>query len=1082
MTPIPLVAFLRFGSCAVTRLARVAMLLAFAVGAISPAGAADEAKRSFDLPAGDALRTLKQFSDQAGRLIVYPEESVAGVATRPVKGAHTVADALARMLEGTGLRAAQDEQSGAFAVNRTASPATKAPPSSSEKNGERAAPAAHGDRPNAQNSSGAREADDPIRLSPFTVVGGDDRGYQAQSSLGGSRLKTNLKEIASPTTAFTEQFLIDTGLTNTSDLARYMVSTEYELGEDEGSGQNDSRSDARLLRIRGLPGGQPSVNFFKTSGRLDTFSTERIDQSRGPNAILFGIGNPGGIINATTKRAVLNRSSGSVAFRGFSDNGLRREADYNQSLIPGRLALRIAGVSDKRNSWRNYEYTDDDRGFATVKWKITKKTELNVEAERGHTDKITLRTYTAFDAYTPWRGAGRAISATPNAAQAIQRLSTAPWIVYDSGSGQLMNWRNATVGTRARAIEGQNLLLSDFSVLPPETGIYGPGFDQGRDYTRLSAFLTHAFTPDLNLEVAGFRQDDYTNAGDPQLQDARFLQVDTNPLLPTGAMNPNAGRAYFDGQPMMHQKDARDDSLRAVLAYDRDLGKRWGRHRLAGVFQYNRSALDQRVLREHILVNAPTPLTPENASNRVWRRTYVDIGGPSERIVMANFRTAQVSGLREAVSGQVFETAFIPFNSNTQLLRGHGTSAIGMLQSHFLNDRLHTVIGTSRDEQTDYTSTQFRPTLAPFTQGGVLTSVPGTVPGKSSARSVSFSAVLRTFDWLYLTYSQAANSGLPNTSGLLPAPNARPPRPQGVSRDFGFKLDLPKYGLFLTTVFYETSAERDFSFSGVRVNSVTPIWLALEAAGVLRANQIVLAEVADRPTGHLYDSKSKGLEVELTANPTKNLRVFLNYSAAETTRTQLGKEMMSYVAGNRDFWLRGTNGRILLDGSGNLAPTATNGDAITETVAEQVAILDQLIFNEYTVQEGRKPLGQIQHKFNVRSNYDFTAERLKGWSIGAGARYLGSAIVAYTSTADATGRITQSARYGSPQLIVDANAAYRRKLRLLGRSIGWALQLNVDNVFDNHAIVRIRETSAGNLVNYRFNAPLSWSVSSRFSF
>lgn len=53
--------------------------------------------------------------------------------------------------------------------------------------------------------SAAQEA--PIELSPFTVSTTEDRGYQAQSSLGGSRLKANLKDVASPTTAFTQQFL-----------------------------------------------------------------------------------------------------------------------------------------------------------------------------------------------------------------------------------------------------------------------------------------------------------------------------------------------------------------------------------------------------------------------------------------------------------------------------------------------------------------------------------------------------------------------------------------------------------------------------------------------------------------------------------------------------------------------------------------------------------------------------------------------------------------------------------------------------------------------------------------------------------
>src|SRR5687768_12444253 len=62
-----------------------------------------------------------------------------------------------------------------------------------------------------------------IELSPFTVSTNQDRGYTAQSSLGGSRLKANLKDVASPTSAFTQQFLEDIAATNIDDLAPFML-------------------------------------------------------------------------------------------------------------------------------------------------------------------------------------------------------------------------------------------------------------------------------------------------------------------------------------------------------------------------------------------------------------------------------------------------------------------------------------------------------------------------------------------------------------------------------------------------------------------------------------------------------------------------------------------------------------------------------------------------------------------------------------------------------------------------------------------------------------------------------------------
>ena len=48
------------------------------------------------------------------------------------------------------------------------------------------------------------------------------------------------------------------------------------------------------------------------------------------------------------------------------------------------------------------------------------------------------------------------------------------------------------------------------------------------------------------------------------------------------------------------------------------------------------------------------------------------------------------------LAGGLF-TAFIPFNANTQLNSSEGTTAIGMLQSSFWQDRIQTIFGGSRD-------------------------------------------------------------------------------------------------------------------------------------------------------------------------------------------------------------------------------------------------------------------------------------------------------------------------------------------------------------------------------------------------
>ena len=915
------------------------------------------------------------------------------------------------------------------------------------------------------NSAPAKAADEVVELSPFVVSSQGDRGYQAQSTLSGSRLKTDLKNVAAPTTAFTQQFFDDLAITNTDDLARYMLSTEADYGEENGVSQNFLKDfSTRKVRMRGLPGGSVSVNFFKSDLPADTFSTERIEQSRGPNSILFGIGSPGGLVNVTNKRAWLGKNIGSVSVQGRSNGGLRTEADYNQ-VIGDRFALRLAAVNEERGSWRNYEFSESERYYMTGKWRVGQKTEFNFDLEKAALTKQMKRSITAYDGYTLWKAAGSNVGAF-NTANQIARLANnnIPYLVLDTASGNVSNWLNKTRSNLWTAIDGENVPFSNFALMPKETAVYGPGFDTDTDYSRLGAYLTHSFTSDLNLEVAGMRTNSQFGTWDPQTATTRAIYADTNPTLPSGAANPNVGKTYLEGLPQVTLSNERNDALRAVLSYTKDLGK-WGKHTLAGVYEYTDTQLDVEVLREQVISpNAPNLTSPINNANRILRRTYVDLAGPSKNIVMAPYNQQALGTFTETVSGKTYTTALIPFNANTQLNSFDGKTMIGMLQSSFWKDRIHTIIGASRDNRNDYLSTQVVQPLAGFTTG-IPSAVRSLTPNQTVANSVSFSGVLQVVDWLGLTYSQAANSGLPSFSGRVNTPGplvtdfTRPPIPRGKSNDIGIKLDLFQKRLFITAQYFQTSAEKDFNFGNIN-SSINPIWDALALAGKVPSGTSTSA------TGKTFDSDSDGFELELTANPTEHWRMFLNYSNSKVTQSNLGNEDFAYIAFWRPTWA-----------ANQALPLATGAG----TIATQLAALDNATFTTYTLADGKPPLGQIKHKLNFVSNYEFSNGFLKGITIGGGVRYTSKPINGY-SASGTPGNVVSVVSYGSDQIFIDLNAAYRRKLQIMGKPIMWSLQTNINNVLNNDAFIRVNTARDGLLTAYRFNAPLEWIITSKFSF
>lgn len=109
---------------------RASLGAAVGLGLLFPStlSAAEAARRTFDIPAGDAATTLKQFATQSSTQLLYSPDEVRGIQTRAVQGEFSSFAALSHMLERTPLKARQDEGTKAIAV--TVRPPSHAPPSS----------------------------------------------------------------------------------------------------------------------------------------------------------------------------------------------------------------------------------------------------------------------------------------------------------------------------------------------------------------------------------------------------------------------------------------------------------------------------------------------------------------------------------------------------------------------------------------------------------------------------------------------------------------------------------------------------------------------------------------------------------------------------------------------------------------------------------------------------------------------------------------------------------------------------------------------------------------------------------------
>ena len=228
----------------------------------------------------------------------------------------------------------------------------------------------------ADSTSITNDEEETVLLSPFVVAASEDEGkYRASATLGGSRVRTDLRDIASPFSVVTSQFLQDTASNNNQDLLTYTTSTEVGglFGNYGGFGNSQGVSDRGTLlspnqntRVRGLDQADNTRNFFLTDIPWDSYNTERVEIQRGPNSILFGVGSPAGIINANTIQARFDGNRGKVENQFSKYNSLRWVADYNLEVIDDLLAVRVAGLLTNQRFRQEPAFNDERRGFVTA--------------------------------------------------------------------------------------------------------------------------------------------------------------------------------------------------------------------------------------------------------------------------------------------------------------------------------------------------------------------------------------------------------------------------------------------------------------------------------------------------------------------------------------------------------------------------------------------------------------------------------------------------------------------------------------------------------------------------------------------
>ena len=344
-------------------------------------------------PLADALAALAR---QTGLRVTVDAPTLAAQRSAHVSGTYTAAQALRRLLEGTGLVARYTDAVSVVVC----------------------LPGATG----VVDRSGAQA------LGRVVVTGEASRrrGYAAVRTTTATRTDTPLRDTPQAVTVVSRDLIADQQMQSMGDVVRYVPGVTM--------GQGEGHRDAPTIR-----GTSSTADFFVDGVRddaqyfRDLYNVDRVEALKGSNAMIFGRGGGGGVLNRVGKEAQWTPSR-TLTMAGGSFDHRRAALDVGQGLS-GRLAARLNGMYERSGGFRD---NTDLRRFGinpTVALAAGARTAVRAGYEYFGDDRTVDRGVPSFRGL-PSGGDVRTYFGNPDSSYSDLRVHAGTLTVdHDAGSG-----------------------------------------------------------------------------------------------------------------------------------------------------------------------------------------------------------------------------------------------------------------------------------------------------------------------------------------------------------------------------------------------------------------------------------------------------------------------------------------------------------------------------------------------------------------------------------------------------------------------------------------------------------------------
>lgn len=952
-----------------------------------------------------------------------------------------------------------------------------------------------------------QQEQEAVLLTVFEVKGDASDTYDATNTNSVTGTNTALNKTPLDAKVFNRQLMDELGVVDMTEMLSRLGGlgpAVINAAEDVRGTLEGDRQDPKSMTMRGLQINNPRRDGFLRSDTtlLDTFDIERVEAIGGSNSLLFGSGDAGGVITSASKRAYINRRP-TMTLTALGDSEGSRRYTFDAQAGGKYFAMRVDAVkSDLFNFRPGLRQQAEGLHLATTiqPWK-----RLQIRGEYRHYTRDTVFA-----------------QAVTVAAPTTFLLPATDPLGYPTINSNKTNLQ--INGSNIRYLVGlpaaQSFLNGVFDVTKVDSAT-GP-------YTR-DAYVNTIRSVVAEATLAEGLAIQLRYGHDSRVNDALRPSV-TNVFAPG-----TTGNLYVNPDGRVGQDWAFNTSMtatpfwtgargyRASIAYQKDLGKWFGRHQASLFHQdmdswtnqqpwrfYEVDASGKTIQNAALINNVESgrnampatwiPIFPNQIlGGKPWRNYYVQHPNNKTYHYEPRYYTAvtPTKGNPMGLSGPINATTGAITDTQYTMDDTQEVSSGASLFSEWWKGRIDTMAGYRREEASgirNHTGIE-RPANS-YDSVTLGTVVDTPIRGLRVSGNYSTNAKIN-FDTTRDIYNESLPSG------------------KGVSKDIGLKFDLFDRRISGNLNYYVSEGRNFIATLGNR-DDIDPDGINGRNGG----------------PGYLYSKTSDGYNVTLTSRPLKGWEVRLNVATAD------GRERSDVTLPqfyNDQFNTTTVNGQTVVGvkatAGATVTPLLVRSNPLDATSAQIPLTLDMLkdpnslyyarldaeagYITSQTVlssmkntpgvgtgvtglpttqnqlgfvspsggtfiarRAGEKTTGYAERSYSIINRYQFTEGRLRGLVVGVSTSYQQNyRAYMYNDMLDGNKR---KMFYFPNRFLNDVYFVYRfTPLRRVRASV----QINVANALDANQVLYLRSSTNGSFRYAQwFNAPRKLSLTTSLTF